>query len=105
MQHDDPRAVHAVEDAARWFDNLPIAAAIELGRPRAALRKLLQLLDVRDDALHEGGRRGGIVERDVVGDSLKVSVRSAGPDYFCQRAIRFCIRFFTAAWERTRPSA
>lgn len=90
----------AIEDAARWLNDLPVPT-FKLSRLRPALRVVLQLLDVGENPLHQRPRCRWVVEGNVISDSIKVGKCGLCPDYFSHR----CIRDLASACETTRPSS
>ena len=89
MQDKNLLAIEAVENPARWLNNLTIAGTPKLPWPTAALRVIGQLPHMIDDALDEFRGSYRILQCDVVGDGLKIAQGRFCPDYFSHRARRF----------------
>ena len=73
MQDVDRAPVIPVEDPARWLNNLSVTRALELQRAATTLRMVSQLLDVTNNAFDQLNRCRGILEGDVVGNSVQVA--------------------------------
>ena len=70
MDDENAFAVITIEDAARRFDNLAVAAIAQFAWHRAALGILRELADMIEYSLYQRACSGGIFEGDVVGDSV-----------------------------------
>ena len=72
MQDKDLVSVMAVEDTAGRLHYLAISGAPELFRATSAVRVLGKLLNVAEDTFDKLRRCDWILQRDVVGDCIKI---------------------------------
>lgn len=72
VEHEDARAIGAVEDAAGSLDTLPVTSLPKLGWARPTLRLLRELLAVLKDSPNQTSRRLRLIESDVIGDGVEI---------------------------------
>lgn len=88
VEHEYPRFVAAVKNAARRLYDLAVARLPQLWRPGTALGMPRKLSDVLKHPRDKPARRLRIIKSDVIGNGVKVLDGRFGPDYFNHRAIR-----------------
>lgn len=88
MQDEYRLAVVAINDPARWLNELSVARPLELDQFASALGVILQLADVLEYAGDEHCRGVRVLQRDVVADSVKIAKGWLRPDYLSHRAMR-----------------
>ena len=92
MQDEYRLAVVAIDDRARWLNDLSVARPLELDQLAPALGVIFQLADVLEYAGNKHCRRGRILQRDVVADSVKIATsRTASTLNSLVNILRFAI--------------
>ena len=72
MQDENLGPVMPVKGTAKRFHYLAITRAPKLLRPTTAVRVFSELIDMIKDTPDQLPRRGGVLQRDVVGNCIKV---------------------------------